>query len=195
MPRIISKTKNGFTFIELLVVTVMLAVISLAVFSAFSSGMKIMRRANRTLPQEDLDIMLDKFTSDVRNSLKFKDLRFIGTENSLELATLVGSSWMRTPTIGRVSYSYDPDSGVFNREQADFSQIYGRDLNRVAQSVGNIKSLRFFYYWYDPVKKEFLWQAEWSNEGLPLAVRLEFDFDDADQISKFTKTVSFPTSG
>ena len=52
------KHNNAFTLVELLIVTAMLAVISLAIYSTFSSGLKIWQRVSKPIPEEDLGIFL-----------------------------------------------------------------------------------------------------------------------------------------
>jgi len=199
MPSIIRKNKPspcvGFTLVELLLVTVMLAVISLTVFATFNNAIKIMSRVKQGIPEEDIYILLDRFTGDVSNSLIFTGLAFKGSENSLELVTLVQSPRLQMRTVGKVIYSYDEKAGVLDREQLDFSHLYSHENGYLAHALGNIKSLKFSYCSYDPVKKEYQWQGEWAKEGLPSAIRLEFEFENKTVSNKFSKTVSIPVSG
>jgi len=111
------------------------------------------------------------------------------------LVNLVQSPRLAMRTVGKVIYSYDEKAGVLNREQLDFSHLYSRENGYLAPALGNIKSLKFFYCSYDPVKKEYQWQGEWVKEGFPLAIRLEFEFGNKTVSNKFSKTVSIPVSG
>jgi len=189
------KPNIGFTLVELLLVLAMLAIVSLAVYATFNSGIKIWQRINTEIPEEDLDIFFYKFSSDLRNSFKFTGIDFLGEKDKVAFSTLVDSQRLKKRTIGQVIYSYDFLAEILNREERDFSQIYSDESNIATQSLRNIKSLKFQYYSYDKEKKEYLWNDEWQKKELPLAIRIELEFDDSTQANKFTKTVSIPAGG
>lgn len=205
---------RGFTLIEMLIVTAILSVVALAIYATLNNGIKIWQKVNRQLPEEDLNIFFDKFTLDIRNTFKFTGINFSGTIEKVEFPTLVNpvrdygesgkrydvSNGVNSPglqkrTIGKVIYFYDDESKIISREQKDFSQVYSDEKGAIRESLRNVRALKFQYYLYDEQKKECLWQDEWSKEGLPLAVKMELEFDDGAEIKKFTKTVAIPTSG
>jgi hypothetical protein len=185
---------RSFTFIELLIVTSILAVISLAIYSVLSNGVKIWQLVNQGIPEEDLNIFFNKFTSDMRNCFKFTDINFLGSRYTFEFVTLVSSPALQKKTVGKVIYFYDSDEGVLKREQLDFSQLYNGDSGTTQEVLKNIKFLKFKYYAYDVMTKEYVWLDEWVNEGLPVAMRVEFWFNNGKQTNKFIKTVNIPVS-
>ncbi len=186
--------KNAFTLVELLIVTAMLSIISLAIYSTFNNGIKIWQRINRSLPEEGLGIFLDKFSLDLKNTYKFTGLEFSGDRNRLEFMTLVNSPGLQKRTVGQVIYSYDSQNKILNREQRDYSQIYNDREGLANKVLTDIKSLKFRYYFYDGQRKKYLWLDEWSQETLPLAVRIEFEVGKEIGTNKVTKTVSIPVS-
>lgn len=198
MPHMQRKNKKrrpaGFTFIELLIVAAIIPVISLAVYAAFNSGLKVWQRVNYLLPEEDLNILFDKFTSDLKNTFKFTGINFSGEEGRIELAALVKSRKLQAKTVGSVIYIYDPAARTFTRMERDFSRIYDSAEGIALQSIKDVKSLKFRYYFYDSQKKEYLWQEEWAGEGLPLAVRMELELANDGQYNMFTRTVSIPVN-
>ncbi len=184
----------GFTLIEMLIVVSMLSVISLAVYSSFNSGVKVWKRINQRIPEEDLEIFFEGFSRDLRNTFKFTGLNLLGKEDKVEFPTLVHSPSLNKRTVGKVVYFYNPQEELFNREQRDFVEIYMGEKGAVRQSLENIKSLKFRYYFYDEEIKEYLWEDEWIEEELPLAVKIELEFYDGVETQKFTKTVNIPVS-
>ena len=194
-PNSIRYTKIGFTLVELLLVLAMLSIVSLAVYATFNSGIKIWQRINTEIPEEDLDIFFYKFSSDLRNSFKFTGIDFLGEQDKVAFSTLVDSQRLKKRTIGQVIYSYDFLAEILNREERDFSQIYSDESNIAAQSLRNIKSLKFQYYSYDKEKKEYLWNDEWQKKELPLAIWIVLEFDDSTLAIMFTKTASIPAGG
>ncbi len=185
----------AFTLIEMLIVTAIISVVALAIYATLNNGIKIWQKVNRQLPEEDLNIFFDKFSLDLRNSFKFSGINFSGTIDTLEFPTLVNSLRLQKRTVGKLIYAYEPASRILNRQQMDFSAVYSDEDIPVQQSLKNVKSLRFQYYFYDKERKEYLWQDEWLKEGLPLAVKMELEFDDGRETKKFTKTVGIPASG
>ncbi len=189
------RTKKGFTLIEMIMVSALLAVMSLAIYATFNNGMKIWQRVNQSIAEEDLNIFLDKFSGDLRNSFKFTGTKFLGKEDGLEFATLVDSAALQKRSVGKIIYFYDPTAEALSREYLDFSQVYSGENNSHKQSLKNIRALKFQYYLYDPQKKEYLWQDEWLKEELPLAVRIELEFNNGTVVGNFTRTVGIPVSG
>ncbi len=194
MQSIRKKNKHGFTLIELLIVTALLAVVSLGIYATFNNGIRIWQRINEQAPQEDLNIFLEKFVLELRNTFKFSGFNFLGKENRLEFITFVNSPRMHKNTVGKVIYFYDPESKIINRSSLDFSQIYDNSQGVNQQLVKNVEALRFQYYFYDKEEKEYFWLDEWLKETLPLAVRIELSFVDRGQDSGLVRTISIPVS-
>jgi prepilin-type N-terminal cleavage/methylation domain-containing protein len=189
------KRNKAFTLIELVIVSALLCVISLGLYSTFNSGIKIWQRLNKEAPEQDLYIFFDKFASDLKNSMKFKGINFFGAENRLDFATIVNSPRMRKNTVGSVSYYYNPKAEAAYKEEKDFACVYAGGIGVAKEMLKNIKSLEFRYYSYDKEKKEYIWQNGWFKEGLPLAVWLQVEITDGDQVFKFSKTVNIPLAG
>jgi hypothetical protein len=194
MPSIARKNSCAFTLVELCLVTAMLAVISLTVFATFNNAVKIVSKVRQEIPEEDIYIFLDRFTADVNNSLAFSGLAFKGSEDSLELITLVQSPRMGIRSVGKVLYSYDEKTGTLDRELLDFSHLYSREKGYLTHPLTKIKSFKFYYSSFDPVKKESRWEEEWLEGKLPTAIRLEFEVGDEAATTKCTKTVTLPVS-
>ena len=189
------RVKPGFTLIEILIVVLMLSVISLAVYASFNNCIKIWKMINQRIPEEDLCIFFEGFSRDLRNTFKFRGLDLSGKEDKIEFSALVYSPRLNSRTVGRAVYSYDPQEEVFQRQQRDFADIYTGEKGTVRQSLKNIKSLRFRYYFYNERKKEYLWEDEWlEKQLLPLAVNIELEFYDGVEIHKFTRTVNIPVT-
>ncbi len=190
----IKRNNLGFTLIEMLIVTAIISVISLAIFSTFDNGIKIWQRVNNPLPGEDVAIFLNKFERDLRNTFRFAGIEFVGEKDRLEFASLVTSRNLQKTTVGGIIYSYDILNETLKRTEKDFSQIYSDEKGRIAQVLAKIRDLKFQYYYYNDEKKEFQWEDSWHKEGFPLAVRLELKINNDRETEKHVKTVSLPVS-
>ncbi|MFA6216154.1 MAG: prepilin-type N-terminal cleavage/methylation domain-containing protein [Candidatus Omnitrophota bacterium] len=188
------KILRGFTFIEILIVTMMMSVVSLAIYSAFNNGIKIWQRLNRQLPQEDINIFFDKFASDLRNCVKLKNMNFIGKADMLEFSSIVMSARMEQVSVGKFLYRYDRSAGTLRRDQFDYSAIFTDEKNAYAGGLEHIKSLKFLYYNFDEEKNEYNWQEEWLFDELPKAVRVEIEFFQGPEVFYLTSSVGIPIS-
>ena len=192
-PYALRPTSQGFTLAEMLIVSLLVAAIALAIFSAFDNGMKIWLRANQTVFEEDLNIFLEKFTGQLRNTFKFKSIAFAGTGESLEFPTLVDSQRMKKRTVGKVIYSYDAMSRTVSKEERDYSNIYRKSEGVIAQTLTGVRSLKISYYYYNEELKDYTWVEEWTGEkGIPLSVRMVLEFEKEDDVDIFIKTVDIP---
>lgn len=189
------KFKKGFTLIELCLVSLIASVIGLAVYFTFSNGMRIWQKANQKAAEEELEIFFDRFALDLRNCLKFSGLEFSGAPERLDLVSRVVSLYLKNKTIGRVAYFYEPKKRALFREEKDLSQIFEGKQGVVKEVLENLNSLKFGYYFYDKEKKEYVWLEEAILEGLPLAVRIEFEFSTQSSSGRFVRTVSIPIGG
>jgi prepilin-type N-terminal cleavage/methylation domain-containing protein len=193
--RFILKNKLGFSLVEMLVVTAMLGVISLAIFSTFNNGFKIWQKINKPLLEEDLGIFFDKLSQDLSNCLKSSSLPFSGDQNNLGVPVLVNSPRLKVRSLGLVTYSYDHQSGILYRQQKDYSQLYNRQEDTPVPLLKNLQFFKFEYYYYDKNKKENLWREEWPGAGIPLAVRVGLSLNDSSGTDKIIRTISIPIGG
>ncbi|MDP3042453.1 MAG: prepilin-type N-terminal cleavage/methylation domain-containing protein [Candidatus Omnitrophota bacterium] len=193
--RCIWKNRLGFSLVELLVVTAMLGIISLAIFSTFNNGLKVWQKINKPLAEEDLGIFFDKLTQDLSNCLKSAGIPFTGGQNNLGVPTLVSSLRLKIDSVGLVTYAYVQQSGVLNRQSKDFSQLYNQQEDSPVVLLKNIASFKFEYYYFDTQKQEYIWKEEWLGAGLPLAVRVGLSLNDSSGTDKITRTISIPIGG
>jgi prepilin-type N-terminal cleavage/methylation domain-containing protein len=194
-PHTAHRTPNkGFTLAEMLIVSLLVAAIALAIFSSFENGMKIWLRANKVVFEEDLNIFLEKFSSQLRNTFEFKGLTLLGSSERFEFPTLVDSQRMKKKTVGKAIYSYDTMSKTVIKEERDYSNIYRNSVGVIAQTLTGVRSLKFFYYYYNEELKDYVWVEEWSDEaGTPLSVKMVLEFEEGDDVATYTRTVDIPT--
>ncbi len=183
--------KHGFTLIEVLIVTLILSIISLAIFSTFSNGLKIYNRINSEVTLEDLVIFLDRLGQDLRNSLNFSTINFTGKAEELEFAGITNSHRMQKRTVGKIKYVFDSSAEELSRFAGDYSLVYNQEWLSSRQTLEKIKSCIFSYYYYDNQTKEFSWLPEWNKAGLPVALRLELGLKDKPE-DKFIRTFNIP---
>lgn len=186
---------RSFTLVEILVVSMILAIVSLAVFSTFSNGIKLYKRMTVDSGAIDRAIFLDRLTTDLRNAFLFTGLEISGQDDSCSLPSVVYQPALQARSIGRVNYVYDSGSKQLLRTQSDYAQLYAGRQPQVRQRLSGISSARFSYYRKDPEKNAYLWLDAWDiSEEVPLAVRLELtEGSDVDE-RKTVRTVWLPVA-
>ena len=186
-----NKINLGFTLVEVLIVTIILAIISLAIFSTFSNGLKIYNRINSEVTMADTVIFCDRFGQDLRNSFNFTLIKFSGKPEELEFASIINSPRMQKRSISRVKYAWDPSSEKIQRFTSDYSGVYSQEEASARHSLDKVKSCALSYYYFDNQTRDFIWAEEWNKEGLPVAVRMELEFKDKPEV-KFTRSFGIP---
>ncbi|MFH0731467.1 MAG: type II secretion system protein GspJ [Candidatus Omnitrophota bacterium] len=188
-------TSSGMTLMEMLIVTIILSVISTAIYSTLSSGLKIWHKLNKPVEEEDLVIFFERFSSDIKTSFKFTGIDFKGKSQGLEFAALVNSPALGKRSVGRITYSYDAYKNILNRQEADYSLAYQRKGSSSKQAIAKVKYLKFEYYFYDETAKKYNWAQDWRDEKLPLAVRIILELKNGATEEKLTRTVNIPAGG
>ncbi len=192
MPYIIKRNNSALTLVEMLIVVMILAVVSLAIYSVFSTGIKIWQHVNTSKINDDLNIFFDKLALELRGSFDYEGLEFLGRGDGLIFTTLVKSQRLGNKSVGRVGYHYNYMKESIERQQKDFSHIYQEDKGRSSKALEDVSSCRFSYYFFEEQTKEYIWLEEWQQKGLPLAVRLDIELENAKKTSRFTRTVTIP---
>jgi len=178
--------QRGFTCIELLLVTALMASLSLAIFLCLSNGLKLWQRTQQALLQEDVAIFFDKFSGDLRNALNFSTLAIDGQEYSFTFPTIV---WMRADRgsarakeefidqYGRVRYAFDAGAGILTRQQANYSQGVRKAWGDLAGQalLRGVTEVRFKYYYSGRKSDDFSTEAK---DGLPSGVEVDVRFKD-----------------
>ncbi len=188
--RFIRGNKKGFSLVELLVVTAMLGVVSLAIYSTFNNGLKIWNKINQPLAEEELGMFFERLSQDLGNCFRSVTIPFSGSINNLTIPTLVDNRQLNFRSLGQVTYLCNPQSGLLWRQQKNFSQIYSKTEDEAAVLLKNVKFFKFEYYYWDAIRKQYLWKEEWSGAGVPLSVRVSLSLDEPSQSDKITRTIN-----
>ena len=190
--------RKTLTLLEALITASLFVVVGLAVYSAANNGIKIWQRLNKTYIEEDVNIFLEKFSTDLRNSFKYKDIDFTGDKESVRFASLVVSR-SNLPGLkkgpGQVVYSFNPKEKKITKQEMSLHDIYRENSTLPKELLEDIEHFSLRYYYYDNLSKEYFWTDEWLRDYLPLAVRVDFELDYEKGPYEFKKTISIPTGG
>jgi prepilin-type N-terminal cleavage/methylation domain-containing protein len=114
--------QKGFTLIEVVIATALVAIIGLVIYQAYSEGILIWKRSQITSEQERVVIFLEKFSRELKNTFVFSPIGFNGEENKIsfpsvlqqyladekEEADAAPSQSLVIPLLSKLSYEYKP---------------------------------------------------------------------------------------
>jgi prepilin-type N-terminal cleavage/methylation domain-containing protein len=182
-----SKISLGFTLLELIISSLLIALVALAIYSAFSNGLKLWARANQiVLNKEQASITLERMARDVRNIVSFSPITIDCKADYIFLPVLVNQNEdIPVSRLAQVLYSFDKETGIISRQQ----QVYGRDKEPVTREMAtNIKLVILTYRYYDPELKLMTWRPELDTQAKPSAVKVEIVLQDKKNETEETLT-------
>jgi prepilin-type N-terminal cleavage/methylation domain-containing protein len=188
LPTELQRSRNGFTLIEVLVVTVIVAVISLAIFSTLDSGLKIWRRVHATSADEDMAIFFLRLGSDVHNAFSYGNQTLAGTSSEVEIPS------SEVTPAGTVSVAYDHTARRVCRRLKTRSQTEERADGTLSSCLGDVERLELSYYANATDTQDRVWVDAWRKSELPLAVRVELERVIGQTRTSYAKTVFVPVA-
>src|SRR3989338_5906713 len=119
-------SKKGFTFIELVLVMVILGVVGLAVYGTFANGLNIWKRITQQSQPEDINVFFEKITFDLRNSFKLAGIRFRGDKSRVTFPTrtkFINDEQVKE-SIGQVTYAFNGRTKTIDQNAASYSDVF-----------------------------------------------------------------------
>ncbi len=166
------RTQRSFTLLELLITVTIFAVVTVAIYATFNSGMTVWRRAKDSEAQQRAFILkMEKLNRELRQAFLFNDVAFSGTGIKLQLASVIDSE------IYRVIYSYDADKKALYRSQDKLADILAKGKLQLEPQFSSfaegLDNFSFAYLIYDLQQKAYVWKKDWQQQPtLPLAVKV-----------------------
>jgi type II secretory pathway pseudopilin PulG len=159
--------------VELLIAVSIFSVVSIAIYSVFSSGTAILRRVkNIDLAQQKILLKTESLARQLRQQPACRKQLFSGVETKISFASNVDSF------PSRVTYYFDEDLSCLMRVIDRLDKIITSEGKLDPQLkakpsvfLGKVKAVRFSYLYMDINKKEYSWAGEWKENYSPIAVR------------------------
>ena len=185
----------GFSLVELLLVLTLAPVIFFAVYSNFSTGVRLWKRIQVPIPQEDVLIFYEKSVKDIQNTMRSKQISYFGEKDRISFCTGVEADKTLGGArgIGQITYYYDDFKKILFREVKDYSQLYRDAAGSVAPLLRDISSVEFSFFALNLSSHEYEWKDDFSGKGgnVPTAVRIRYVAKDSPK--PVTETFFIPT--
>jgi len=83
------KDKKAFTFVEMLLASAMIGIVSIAVYNVLSNGLRVWEVVHQETPQIDINLFFSKMEIDLKNSVHFSGVTFIGSAENIEFPSII----------------------------------------------------------------------------------------------------------
>jgi len=173
----VRRRRRGFTFIEVLVVVALFAVIGVSLFQSFTMGLKVWRRASGpNFAYRKAVLSLERMAMELRQSRPYPNTTFSGDGREFSFAAVAqGKAYNAT-------YAYRGNALWRNTKVLSAPWDPGEER----EAAPGIADLEFSYYGYDLPSHSYIFFDDWDGQtqGRPMAVRVMLDLEDGTHLEK-----------
>lgn len=207
MPELSSRFRQrGFSLIELLLAVMLTAVLAAGIYSTFSQGLRLWKRAVEMKPDLESDIVFEKIQGDFRNLFLSGRQKFAGEKDSFGFYAFSPQDRVdseqkyRIKVPVRVNYRFDAGEGYLLRSEKSFRAELAPPKMTGEESAelkvgGQLQACSFEYYHEDLEKKTFQWKPFWKEACAPRAVRISLRYESSNKIGYVVKIIPVPAGG
>jgi hypothetical protein len=164
--------------------------VSIAIYATFNSGASVLRRVkNIDLVQQKILLKAERFAKELRELPGCRKQLFLGTNTKISFPG--NSDYIPC----RITYYFDNSSFCLMRVVDKLNQLItpeGKvDTNFKSEPkvfLSKIKEVKFAYLSLEPIKNEYRWIDKWSQDYLPVAVKLTI----TSQTQEYVWTIFLP---
>lgn len=175
----------AFTLAELLIAVSIFSVVSIAIYSTFSSGASVLGRVkNIDLAQQRILLKSERFSRELRELPACRKQLFLGAKTKISFPG--NADYIPC----RITYYFDDSSLSLMRAADKLSQIItpqgkvdAEFKSKPAVFLSKVKEVKFSYLTLDPAKNEYKWLDEWPQDYLPVAVKLTVTGQNQEYVS------------
>lgn len=188
------RNNSAFTLIEMLIVTLIMAIVTTAIAACLSGGMRAWESVQNFNSME-LNVLpaMETLEKDVKNSFDFYRINFLGEEKALSFAgiVVVGGSDGLERRIGTIKYFFDERDEMVIRKEWVFP---GDEPDESEPIMSGVKDLLFEYY-YEGAGSQGGWSAfRTSGTNTLHGLRLTLTCGNGRKEDVLTRTIIFPVA-
>ena len=193
--------RHGFTLTEVLLVSVMFALISLAVFNAFSNGFKLWSRGQHVMVEGNMAIFLEEIGEDLRGVVKISGIPFKGDSTQISFPAIIIGPTDDNGTrakeefgsqIGAVRYTFEPDEKKIFRSQATYGQALKNEWSEPVEVAADIEDVSMRYYF---TAERGLDVKSQMDQGVPMGIMIDLQFMVDGQMRHMRRFLLIPVGG
>lgn len=171
------RQRQGFTLVEVLVTTSLMAVVGAATVGALAGGIRVWERASDIgMYRQAVLVSLAQMRRDLQNARMFLLIPFDGNYDRITFASLSRERLddEGPPELGRLGYFLDERSQIFCRSFVPYRLMKRVRLTDRCQAVlEGVTRLRFSYFGSSEGEEAVGWAGSWTSPQAPLAVKVD----------------------
>ncbi len=175
----------GFTLVELLVTTSLMAIVGGTMVSALATGVRVWERAQALgTTQEETLVAVERLQRDLRNRRPFRPLPFEGRARQLTFAGVgpANDDPHAVPVLGRIAYALDSRERRLCRSFVPYQdlELLGRTA-RCQSVLERVREVHFRYFGKNPESHTMEWRDTWDAVQPPLAMKVDLFVSHGDE--------------
>lgn len=177
--------RAGFTFLELLVGVMIFSMLSVAVYSSFSIGVRAWRKGEEEYrSRQEIRYLVNTLSRELRGAIRSSVIKFSGGNG---LVTFCRAS----NGIYRVTYFYDPESRTVYKATRTYSENDKGEAGTISKVASNLSEFSIAFAYKEDGK--VVWQGSWDeeNDAVPYGVKISFRPSAGEK--QYLLTVPIPT--
>jgi len=184
--------QQGFSLIEMIVALAIIAVLSGAVYTTFSQGLRLWSRGSKDQSEWRSHLFLEKFTTELRNAFMDSKWNFQGNKNGLALATIAYEGTSEDKPV-YLRYRYNPKGKTLDLQRNSFADVFVEKptLQSFRPILEKVQAFELEYHAYDPSAKGYRWYSTWNRNCFPETVKVTIE-SEGDESRKMISMIDFP---
>ncbi len=191
-----AKVRQGFTFAELLIVTLILALVLGVLGASIAAGIRVLGAARTVNTMESVAALgFEVVGKDLANTFPFYTIAFEGNDREVSFPGIVetASGRERGESLGHVLYTFDKHKGALLRTTWAFPGEEPSDRMPVTVA-DDLHEVKWSYAEADG--GDLAWETTWDDTtNHPDVVRIELIFREGGRMKPFARTIVLPRAG
>lgn len=179
------EVRKGFTLVELLVTTSLMALVGGATVAALAGGVRVWERAAELgIHRQNALLAFEHIRRDTQNARRFAPVPFEGAYDQVAFAAVDDdpSGPTGAAELGRLGYFLDQRNHVLCRSFVPYRLMRRVRLTERCRAVGDeVTRVRFAFFGPEEAHGTARWVERWRSSDPPMAVRVELSVLGGDQ--------------
>lgn len=179
------KWRAGFTFLELLVGTLIFSMLAIAIYSSFSIGVRAWRRGEEDYrSRQEARYLLNTLSRELRCAVNSSLIRFSGESGSVSFCKA-------SDGIYEVTYLYEPEQKSVYRLMRTYAESINAGAGVRSKVASGISDFKMTFAYKEGGK--IVWQEFWNEENAAVPYGIKVLIEPSPGGKQYSLTILVPT--
>jgi len=191
-----SKDYQGFTLLELLIAVTIFSIVSIAIYSSFSVGIRAWRKAEESYKvRQEARHALEDIGYELRTAVNFTPVPFEGSSDCVSFSRVLKSSNKYSEGIFKITYTFDAQAKSLYYILQTYEETVKEEEGTKSILTSGISGFQLKYAYLDG--DEVIWMDDWQSDevDIPFGVKVSLFYPSQNegQDIEFSETILIPT--